>query len=212
MTPGGVLALVSQIAPEILAVKAGSLVSLRLPVDIDEIVRIMAIEVIIFDLPDSISGVYTEIAGQPYIGLNSKQSMTRRRFTIAHELYHFLTDFDSGEIAAMIESTRGLRLIEAYANKFAALLLMPEQPMRSLWAKGICQKHLAEIFDVSEQAMQIRMKDLGLKTMSRKTSSHNHCKSYCCELAKIQYIAWQPYLETSLSSIEDEEFHMPVRQ
>lgn len=194
------MALVSQIAPEILAVQAGSLVSSRLPVDIDEIVRIMAIEIVVFDLPDSISGVYTEIAGQPYIGLNSKQSVTRRRFTIAHELYHFLTDFDSGEIAAMIESTRGLRLIEAYANKFAAHLLMPEQAMRTLWARGICQKHLAEIFDVSDQAMQIRMKDLSLKASSRKASSPSHCKGYCCELAKIQRIAWQPYIETSLSS------------
>jgi len=54
------------------------------------------------------------------------------------------------------------------------------------------------------------MMDLGLKASSRKASSQSHCKGYCCELAKIQHIAWQPYLETSLSSEEDGKLMMPI--
>lgn len=158
----------------------------------------MAIEVTPFDLPDSISGIYNEINGQPYIAVNSKHSAARRRFTIAHELYHFLTELcEDIDLALVTEG--GLDEIERNANKFAATILMPRDAVHAIWSKGVCVKHMAEIFNVSEQAMQIRLKDLGLRPRSLKMM-HGHLTKDCCELAHIQRVARQPYIEQSLSS------------
>ncbi len=190
--------LTPQTDPEYLAQQAAVLLPPGLPVEIEEIIRIMAIEVTPFDLPDSISGIYNEINGQPYIAVNSKHSAARRRFTIAHELYHFLTELcEDIDLALVTEG--GLDEIERNANKFAATILMPRDAVQAIWSKGVCVKHMAEIFNVSEQAMQIRLKDLGLRTRSLKMM-HGHLAKDCCELAHIQRIARQPYIEQSLSS------------
>lgn len=190
----------SQIAPEALALQAGALLPTKLPVELEEIIRVMAIEVTPFDLPDSISGIYNEIGGQPYIAVNSRHSAARRRFTVAHELYHFLTKHHE-DIALAAATAAGMEEIEKNANRFAALLLMPEDAVRAIRAKGICLRHMAEVFDVSEQAMQIRLRDLGLKPMSHRESGSGHYRGDCCELAHIQRVARQPYIEQSLSSM-----------
>lgn len=183
--------------------------------ELEEIVRVMAIEVTPFDLPDNISGIYNEIAGQPYIAVNSRHSAARRRFTVAHELYHFLTEYEA-EVIEASATTEGVEEIEKNANRFAALLLMPEEAVRAIRAKGLCLKHMAEVFGVSEQAMQIRLRDLGLKLkVARRDGAGQHEKD-CCELAHIQRIARQPYIEQSLSSWEAgawmmrEEGQMPL--
>lgn len=175
----------------------------------------MAIEVTPFDLPDNISGIYNEIDGQPYIAVNSKHSNVRKRFTVAHELYHFLTEYED-EVVRAVATEDGIEEIEKNANRFAALLLMPEEAVKAIWGKGVCLKHMAEVFGVSDQAMQIRLRDLGLKPRgARRNGAGRHDKD-CCELAHIQRVARQPYIEQSLSSWEAgawmvrEEGQMPL--
>ncbi len=83
---------------------------------------------------------------------------TRKRFTIAHEIYHSLEHknisfFSSDKAKA-----------EREANIFATELLMPANQIKnsvySPEAKNISE--LAYIFNVSKQAMQIRIKELNL--------------------------------------------------
>ena len=95
------------------------------------------------------------------IFVNADHSETRRRFTIAHEIGHFLLHKDSiGDGIyddAMYRS--GLQnWQEAQANAFAADLLMPQhllsEAMRDQY-RSIAE--LAKLFNVSPQAMAIRM-------------------------------------------------------
>jgi len=98
------------------------------------------------------------------------RSQQRRRYSIGHELGHFLIPThgpgDGGQILCskadflrldMKEQDRRLRM-EAEANRFAALLLMPPPMLRSEIGTGGAPDltklvKLAELFDVSKQAM-----------------------------------------------------------
>jgi Zn-dependent peptidase ImmA (M78 family) len=102
---------------------------------------------------------------------------TRRRFTIAHELGHFLLHrneelhvderFPIGFRSEL--SSKALDAAEIEANQFAAELLMPStlliDHVRSLSSIGDAEtavSQLAHLYEVSEQAMTIRLSALGL--------------------------------------------------
>ena len=51
---------------------------------------------------------------------------------------------------------------EKQANKFAAMLLMPEQMIRTAWSIFRKAEILSAIFGVSIQAVNIRLTNLGL--------------------------------------------------
>lgn len=179
--------------PEALSGQIRDIVSPKLPVPVNEILKTMNIDLEPFEFPNHVSGMFSEVQGHPVIGVNSRHSSTRRRFTIAHELYHFLTSEDSS-IMAMTETKGGVEEVERRANRFAALLLMPEDAVKRLSQEGICVKHMAEIFDVSEQAMRIRLIELGphYGANNRKVARMH---GDCCELAQIQRLARAPYIE-----------------
>lgn len=190
--------LVSGIRPEELADKVRSIVAARLPVPVEEIIRTFDIDIEIYDLPDSISGVYCEVCGQPVIGVNSNHHSARKRFTVAHELYHFLAESCEEQIATMLSTSEGIEQNERNANRFAATLLMPQKPVQSLYEKGMCLRHMAETFEVSEQAMLVRLRDLGIvRKTHRKTSM---IIGDCCDFAKYSRHARAPYLVEHLSS------------
>lgn len=190
--------LVSGIRPEELADKVRSIVAARLPVPIEEIIRTFDIDVEIYDLPDSISGVYCEVCGHPVIGVNSNHHTTRQRFTVAHELYHFLAESCEEQIATMLTTCEGVEQNERNANRFAAALLMPQRPVHGLYEKGMCLRHMAETFEVSEQAMLVRLRDLGIKRKTMRKS--NMIIGDCCEFARYSRHARAPYLVEHLSS------------
>ena len=98
----------------------------------------------------------------------------RKRFSIAHELgHHFLHLLDDGEIvdkrADMFRerepSTGDLsedRIREIQANWFAAALLMPADLVRAEWHIDPSVRHMARLFNVSEEAMGYRLDTLNL--------------------------------------------------
>lgn len=71
------------------------------------------------------------------ISYNSESNITRRRFTIAHEIGHFLLPFHDERAQCakidlgVIRSTDERRAREAEANRFAAALLLPERHFRA---------------------------------------------------------------------------------
>ena len=87
----------------------------------------------------------------------------RRRFTIAHEIGHFVLHPERvaperGGLANMA----GGRL-EREADLFAAELLMPEHLVRrAALEEGADPRRLADRFEVSVQAMSVRLRRLGL--------------------------------------------------
>jgi len=155
--------------------------NLSVPVNVEWLAKIIGIEIKRDDLNDaSLSGFAVQKGGKKFIGVNSLDSYARQRFTIAHELGHlFLHDdtvnYDQGGVMLFREdhSGDGSDIKEVEANRFAAELLMPAKSLREDIAnegsfdvmnrgdneKAIIKK-LAEKYDVSEQAMSVRLTTL----------------------------------------------------
>ncbi len=113
----------------------------------------------------STSGEFKKCTARgPLIQYRSTESNVRQRFTIAHELGHFVL----GHGGAYRDSPDEFSLtnhnpLEIEANRFAAELLMPEDVLSYLVVKkGINDiAKLADMLQVSQVAMQYRLKNLG---------------------------------------------------
>ncbi len=102
--------------------------------------------------------------------------LRRFRFTIAHEIGHWVCHCLEGRAAQLEPSyCRATdiandvdRAIEREANIFASELLMPEPAVRAAWKELVAQSHedpaamMAERLDVSPSAMGWRLFNLGL--------------------------------------------------
>jgi predicted transcriptional regulator len=91
----------------------------------------------------------------------------RRRFTIAHEIGHFVLHAPAalGTVFCRVtdEPEPVAKRIEREANRFAAELLMPEEGVRAEASRADCDAAmLADLFQVSEIAMSWRLYNLGL--------------------------------------------------
>lgn len=127
---------------------------------------------------NSISGLIAKNNGKAAIYINASDSTPRKRFTIAHEIGHYLMHMQDGDSefidpkmnfrpAETIEATRTWddnKRKEWEANVFAAELLMNESFFLELDCKNIPLSELSIMFQVSSQALKIRMDSLGLKT------------------------------------------------
>jgi Zn-dependent peptidase ImmA (M78 family) len=96
------------------------------------------------------------------IVVNSEEAETRRRFTLAHELGHWVCHCLDGRDAPVFCRHQDIgssadRLLEREANVFAAELVMPEPEVRSGFAGQADVKQLAATFGVSPLAMQWRL-------------------------------------------------------
>jgi Zn-dependent peptidase ImmA (M78 family) len=124
------------------------------------------------------SGVLVVEGGRGVIGYNAMHSSVRQRFTMAHEIGHYVLHVKDKQPHLFIdrsvyrrddESSTGSDHQEVEANKFAAALLMPADLVRSE-----VEKHgldlddendvgaLAKRFNVSTAAMSFRLGNLGL--------------------------------------------------
>jgi hypothetical protein len=94
--------------------------------------------------------------------------LRRLRFTIAHELGHWVCHARERADAAPVYCRRADlagdadRSLEREANVFAAELLMPEPSVRRVWAEAPDAVACAARFDVSPTAMQWRLYSFGL--------------------------------------------------
>lgn len=137
------------------------------PVDVHAIARALGIDVVIDRaLPDDISGKIEAIGstGRYRVTVNGKHSPTRQRFTIAHEIAHYVLHrslIGDGIVDdAMYRSKQGNE-IERQANSYAATILMPAPLVREKYRAGVTSyAEMANIFDVSSEVARIRMREL----------------------------------------------------
>jgi Zn-dependent peptidase ImmA (M78 family) len=128
------------------------------PVDVNAVAEKLALKIVPFDFPQSFSGVLKKDKG--VIGVNKNHPLVRQRFTIAHELGHFLLGHEADAIDEAPERPMPL---EREANLFASHLLMPTAEVQQLVQKlGLDIRRLAREFNVSDQAMTIRLLGLNL--------------------------------------------------
>lgn len=110
------------------------------------------------------SGATTWSRGQWRVRLNAAEPPTRQRFTLAHELKHILDAANEDVIYRDLPAGPARqRFIEAVCDHFAACLLMPRAWVKRLWGEGAQDLGgLAWRFEVSQQAMLIRLQYVGL--------------------------------------------------
>lgn len=146
------------------------------PVNVEGIASSLGILLRRTPAEDQVSGfLFKQKSGPTVIGVNSLHHPNRQRFTIAHELGHFiLHDFDDVHVDEYVmklrspESSTGENKDEVEANRFAAELLMPEgileQEIARLGVQDVsndrAMQQLAKQFQVSVQAMSNRLMTL----------------------------------------------------
>lgn len=151
------------------------------PVPVDELARREGIQIVRSSAEPSESGFLLRDREVVIIGLNSRNTRRRQRFTVAHELGHWLLHEGRPIIvdhAVRINkrdsvSSAATDQEEIDANAFAAALLMPEEMVRAavqrelradIPSRDALTQKLASEFDVSHEAMNIRLINLGIYT------------------------------------------------
>lgn len=162
------------------------------PVDVERLAQLLQIQIRLENLPQTISGFLHRDGDNAAIVVNRRHSLQRRRFTIAHELGHFVLDHQTENIhvekdyrinVKELDLTSGAikyrRKVsrdgypekdEVHANAFAAALLMPEAMIRLDMKVAIDSGHfddslinsLAQKYNVSEHALVIQLNTLDL--------------------------------------------------
>lgn len=117
---------------------------------------------------DGLSGKFwRDVYGDPFIRFNPSEPEVRRRFTVAHEIGHYI--FGHGKDGVELRdptqnfSSDNYDPKEVACNRFAAELLMPAVAIKhyimDLSVSGV--ENLAAAFIVSEVAMKYRLANLG---------------------------------------------------
>lgn len=153
----------------------------QIPVPIVKVMTSLGFQVVSGELEENISGIIAvdenlskKFASNKVIAINNLDNLGHQRFTIAHELAHYLFDFDvSNDIDyynAYDTEKADNSPVEKRANFFAANLLMPEHIFREEFKKNRVENNLytttqklADIFEVSMEAVRRRIRELSLE-------------------------------------------------
>ena len=105
------------------------------------------------------------------IALNARDPDTRQHFTLLHEYKHIL---DHGHADRLYGTRTGSidQQAENAADYFAGCALMPKRLVKCAWGNGIqTPEALADLFDVSPRAVQVRLAQLGLTEPVRRCAT-----------------------------------------
>jgi len=95
------------------------------------------------------------------IHINTEDRYTRQRLTLFHEAFHILAHCNSASVFGRRGINRGL-FNEMLAHYFGRCVLMPEGWVKREWAEVNDLKRMAEIFQVKQASMWIRLRTMGL--------------------------------------------------
>lgn len=151
---------------------------LRIPVPVELVAHRLGLSVEPAALGQDVSGVLVRDGDGGTIGYNAAHHEVRQRFSIAHEIGHFVLHPREGQLfidktykvyRRDQRSSTGEDRQEIQANRFAAALLMPEELLQREvadigfdLADEIALESLAQKFKVSRQAMSFRLANLGI--------------------------------------------------
>lgn len=138
------------------------------PVRVGELAEELGLRVYKSPLPPSVSGLIrpTEDGNGFEIRVNKYEVPERQRFTLAHEIAHFLvhkSDIRSGVVDSVMYRSALTSRKEAEANRLAADIIMPASAIRKelLAHGGVATEEvasqLASAFKVSLPAMRVRL-------------------------------------------------------
>lgn len=154
--------------------------SYRPPIAIDRVAKHLNLLTMGIGIEDEISGLLVIENKRAVIGYNSSHASVRQRFTVAHEIGHYVLHVKELTHSRLFidkyvvyrrddDSSKGNDQEEVEANAFAAALLMPERLVRDLIRRYDLDlddedavADLARRFNVSTSAMSNRLVNLGL--------------------------------------------------
>jgi Zn-dependent peptidase ImmA (M78 family) len=123
---------------------------------------------------EGVHGLLARRTGGTSIYVEADDSPVRKRFTVAHELGHLVLHL-GGHDGEFIDTADNFRTTadpdaawtperrqEWEANAFASALLMPRELVRRKWLEIANIEGMAAWFQVSTQAMAIRLQELGI--------------------------------------------------
>jgi Zn-dependent peptidase ImmA (M78 family) len=151
------------------------------PVPVEELARRMGVTVLEERLEQGVSGIlYRQDDGPSIIAVNANHASVRRRFSIAHEIGHLhlhagrpiiVDHLVRGRVNMRDErSSLATSREEIEANGFAAALLMPADWISADLEASIGEAAgrrvdgLAKRYNVSAQAMELRLINLGYRS------------------------------------------------
>jgi Zn-dependent peptidase ImmA (M78 family) len=151
----------------------------RPPIPVERLARQLGVEVRREPFEGDLSGMLFREGDRAIVGVNSSHSRSRQRFTIAHEIGHLeLHDREGIHLDRKFpivrqrdkRSSLAIDPKEIEANGFAAELLMPaamlEDDIRDadpFYEDDELTSWLADRYEVSMQAMAIRLGNLGFQ-------------------------------------------------
>lgn len=146
-------------------------------VDVDALAGALGIEIELQPYRQDLCGTLQRVGSRWVIGVNRADSLNRRRFTVAHEIGHYVMHRD---LVAKRAGVPGIADTHSYrqpdipglanphvlphhdtqANRIAIMILMNEGKMRRLIAEGIPVEHIAMLIGCSVEATRIRVDGL----------------------------------------------------
>jgi Zn-dependent peptidase ImmA (M78 family) len=112
------------------------------------------------------SGMNTDrVGGKLRMFINQHEPQLRQRFSLLHEFKHVLDFPDADTLHAKLGSgdpEAQANQIELLANEFAGQVLMPKALVRRAWFSSGNVQTVANIFNVSVEAMTTRLEKLNL--------------------------------------------------
>lgn len=126
------------------------------PLDVEGLASALGLRVKRLPLDEKTSGFLRQDGTAWIVGVNSLHHPNRQRFTIAHEIGHYLLHRDHAPFEDGLlfrNDSRDAR--EREANQFAALVLMPAPQFNAALVEGNIED-VAKRFKVSQQAAEYR--------------------------------------------------------
>jgi len=150
-----------------------------LPIDVESLANKIGIKIIEENFDDDIAGLLYSKENRSFIGLNINHHENRKRFTIGHEIGHYILLHHKLNSGIHVDSKSFIfrrtnnntddEKKEKEANKFAASLLMPAKLLKKfIKDEKIDLNDDLDIYKlstkliVSEQALTYRLLNLGL--------------------------------------------------
>ena len=140
------------------------------PVKLGSLAKALGVDIKVSSMPTGISGQISREGDRYVIRVNRNEARERQRFTIGHELSHYLLHRDiidaspEGITDNVLYRSGAPENIEYEANRLAADLVMPigqvERMLKDDFACIVCDatiESLADAFEVSKAAMEIRL-------------------------------------------------------
>lgn len=134
------------------------------PISVLEIANALGLSVLQFAPKENgVSGMLDRRTNTIYI--NQNDSPARKRFSVAHEIGHFVLHKKDGAFISYRNnvSSLGYEIEEIEANHFAATLLMPEKDVITTFKDFSCDiDDAARFLNVSRSALANRLEYLGV--------------------------------------------------